>query len=71
MQSFWIDRSKRDGRHYCCIRCGDRKALDRAERGRIMDEVFLRVGLRWLRGSVRDGSDHSRAFPYFFRVHLE
>ncbi len=22
VQSFWIGRSKKDERHYCCIRCG-------------------------------------------------
>lgn len=43
VQSFWIDRSKKDGRHYCCIRCGDRNALERAQRGRMMNEVFLRL----------------------------
>jgi hypothetical protein len=46
VQMFGIDRSKNDGRRYCCLRCGDRKALERAERGRMMNEVFLRVGLR-------------------------
>lgn len=45
VQSFWIARSKKDGSHYCCMRCGDRKALERAERRRMTTEVFLRVGL--------------------------
>ena len=43
LQMFWIDRSKKDGRHYCCIRCGEGKLKGWADRGRMFNEVFLRL----------------------------
>ncbi|KFG90353.1 hypothetical protein BV98_001556 [Sphingobium herbicidovorans NBRC 16415] len=33
IQMFGQDRSKKDGMHYCCLRCADDKDRQRAARG--------------------------------------
>lgn len=42
LQMFWADRSKKDGRHYCCTPCAELKLKQRADRSRMFNELFLR-----------------------------
>lgn len=42
-QRFAVDRSKKDGRNYCCLRCADGKLKEYAERKRTLNATYLRV----------------------------
>ena len=61
VQAFWIDRRKKDGRHYCCVRCGEGKLRGWADRDRMFDEVFLKLQRERLEAGHRLG--WFRPFP--------
>lgn len=42
VQQFGIDRSKKDGRCYCCLSCASVKLGERTERGRMFAELHQR-----------------------------